>query len=95
MPVNSLDRSYEIKSKNFAYKDAYNMPIDTYSVVLLKEVWPHATYIQTHHTSKLWKMKKFLMFITTVAFLSLSFINGVNGKSQAELGTIHILRKHL
>ena len=30
-------------------------------------------------------MKKFLMFITTAAFLSLLFINGVNGKSQAEL----------
>ena len=42
MPVNSLDRSYEIKSKNFADKDAYNMPIDTYSVVLLKEVWPQS-----------------------------------------------------
>ena len=30
-----------------------------------------------------------------MAIFSLSFINGVNGKSQAELGTIHILRKHL
>ena len=35
------------------------------------------------------------MLITTVAFLSLASINGVHGKSQDELGTIHILRKHL